>query len=212
MLELKKINKINNADSVLERFISIWEVSPLSLSPITIWFTGLPAAGKTTLARALYSSLKAQSHKVEWLDGDKVRRLFSQDLDFSRKDRIENIRRIAQLAKSLNDKGIAVIVSAITPYEEMRQMARKIIGKDKYIEAYVKCPLEVCKKRDPKGLYKKAEKGEIKNFTGISDVYEEPESPNIVVETKQLHCFECINKIITYLEKKNKFSNLFKRI
>ena len=198
MLELKKIN---NGDSVLERFISIWEVSPLSLSPITIWFTGLPAAGKTTLARALYSSLKAQSHKVEWLDGDKVRRLFSQDLDFSRKDRIENIRRIAQLAKSLNDKGIAVIVSAITPYEEMRQMARKIIGKDKYIEAYVKCPLEVCKKRDPKGLYKKAEKGEIKNFTGVGDAYEEPYKPDIIIETKKLSIEKSINKIIDKLKR-----------
>ena len=201
MLELKKINKINNADSVLERFISIWEVSPLSLSPITIWFTGLPAAGKTTLARALYSSLKAQSHKVEWLDGDKVRRLFSQDLDFSRKDRIENIRRIAQLAKSLNDKGIAVIVSAITPYEEMRQMARKIIGKDKYIEVYVKCPLEVCKKRDPKGLYKKAEKGEIKNFTGVSDAYEEPKRPDVVLETQKNIIENSLNVILNHIFK-----------
>ena len=198
MLELKKIN---NGDSVLERFISIWEVSPLSLSPITIWFTGLPAVGKTTLARALYSSLKAQSHKVEWLDGDKVRRLFSQDLDFSRKDRIENIRRIAQLAKSLNDKGIAVIVSAITPYEEMRQMARKIIGKDKYIEAYVKCPLEVCKKRDPKGLYKKAEKGEIKNFTGVGDTYEEPKRPDVVLETEKNIIENSLNVILNHIFK-----------
>ena len=198
MLELKKIN---NGDSVVKRFISLWEASSLSLRPITIWFTGLPAAGKTTLARALYSFLKAKSHKVEWLDGDKVRRLFSQDLDFSRKDRIENIRRIAQLGKSLNDKGIAVIVSAITPYEEMRQMARKIIGKDKYIEAYVKCPLEVCKKRDPKGLYKKAEKGEIKNFTGVGGAYEEPYKPDIIIETKKLSIEKSVSKIIDKLKR-----------
>ncbi len=176
--------------------------SKLRIRDLTIWFTGLPAAGKTTLAKTLYKMFKTNGNKVIWLDGDEIRQTISKDLGFTKKDRIENIKRIAYLAQKLNENGAFVIVSAITPCEEMRQIARKIIGNDRYIEIYVKCPLEICKKRDPKGLYKKAEKGEIKNFTGVGDAYEEPESPNIVVETKQLRCFECINKIITYLEKK----------
>ena len=175
--------------------------SKLRIRDLTIWFTGLPAAGKTTLAKTLYEMFKTNGNKVIWLDGDEIRQTISKDLGFTKKDRIENIKRIAYLAQKLNENGAFVIVSAITPCEEMRQIARKIIGNDRYIEIYVKCPLEICKKRDPKGLYKKAEKGEIKNFTGISDAYEEPYKPDIIIETKKLSIEKSINKIIDKLKR-----------
>ncbi|MDL1969963.1 MAG: adenylyl-sulfate kinase [Candidatus Desulfofervidaceae bacterium] len=161
----------------------------------TIWLTGLPASGKTTLGKLLYNYLSSiNGNKVEWFDGDIVRRTFYPELGFTKEERFENVKRISHLAKILNKHGIFVIVSAIAPYKEMRKMAKEIIGN--YIEIYLKCPIEVCKKRDPKGHYKKAEKGEIKNFTGISDVYEEPKRPDVVVETGFFDPLECINKIV----------------
>jgi len=166
----------------------------LKEKPFTLWLTGLPASGKTTLAKALYEIFKTNGNKVIWLDGDKMRQTISKDLGFSKKDRIENIKRIAHLAQKLNEEGAFVIVSAIAPYKEMRQIIREIVNN--YIEVYVKCPLEICKKRDPKGLYKKAEKGEIKNFTGIDDPYEEPKKPDLIIETHLIKPEEAIKIII----------------
>ena len=183
-----------NKHKILNEYI--FNFKKLYIKPVTLWFTGLPASGKTTLAKALYEIFKTNGNKVIWLDGDKIRRTISKDLGFSKKDRIENIKRIAHLAQCLNEEGAFVIVSAIAPYKEMRQIIREIVNN--YVEVYVKCPLEICKKRDPKGLYKKAEKGEIKNFTGISDTYEEPEAPDILVETKE-SVDECIGKILNSL-------------
>lgn len=171
----------------------------LKEKPFTLWLTGLPASGKTTLAKALYEIFKTNGNKVIWLDGDKMRQTISKDLGFSKKDRIENIKRIAHLAQKLNEEGAFVIVSAIAPYEEMRQIIREIVNN--YVEVYVKCPLEICKKRDPKGLYKKAEKGEIKNFTGVDDIYEEPYRPDIIVETEKLSIEKSVSKIMDKLKR-----------
>ena len=136
--------------------------------------------------------------RVERLDGDVVRRTLSRDLGFSREDREENIRRVAFVAKLLTRNGVAVLTSFVSPYRKMREEARKEIGD--FVEVYVKCPLEVCMQRDVKGMYKKALVGEIKNFTGISDPYEEPLNPEIVVETDKEGVEACVNKILRKLE------------
>jgi len=164
----------------------------------TLWFTGLPCSGKTTLADAVAERLRQRGLKVERLDGDIVRRTLSRDLGFSREDREENIRRVAFVAKLLTRNGVAVLTSFVSPYRKMREEARKEIGD--FVEVYVKCPLEVCMQRDVKGMYKKALVGEIKNFTGISDPYEEPLNPEIVVETDKEGVEECVNKILRKLE------------
>ncbi|MDF2958036.1 MAG: Adenylylsulfate kinase [Candidatus Alkanophagales archaeon MCA70_species_1] len=164
----------------------------------TLWFTGLPCSGKTTLADAVAEELRRRGLRVERLDGDVVRRTLSRDLGFSREDREENIRRVAFVAKLLTRNGVAVLTSFVSPYRKMREEARKEIGD--FVEVYVKCPLEVCMQRDVKGMYKKALVGEIKNFTGISDPYEEPLNPEIVVETDKEGVEACVNKILRKLE------------
>lgn len=164
----------------------------------TVWFTGLPSSGKTTLARKLEKYLKEKGFKVEVLDGDIVRKYFSKGLGYSREDRNENIRRIAYVAHLLTRNGVVAITAAISPYRETRGEARALIKR--FVEVYVKCPVEECMKRDVKGLYKKALKGEIQNFTGISDPYEEPLNPEVVVETHKETEEESLNKIIKKLE------------
>src|SRR5438552_3221376 len=147
----------------------------------TIWFTGLSGAGKSTLAEIVERRLKALGHNVEVLDGDIVRTHLSKGLGFSREDRDTNIKRIAFVCSLLTRNGVICISAAIAPYGEAREWARKEIGN--FVEVYVKCPLEVCRQRDVKGLYKLAEEGKIKNFTGVDDPYEEPQHPELVVET-----------------------------
>lgn len=164
----------------------------------TVWFTGLPSSGKTTLAYGLEKILKEKGFKVEVLDGDVVRKYFSKGLGFTREDRNENIRRIAFVAHLLTRNGVVTITSAISPYRETRDEARKLIKR--FVEVYVKCPVEECKRRDVKGLYEKAIKGEIHNFTGISDPYEEPLNPEVIVETDKLTVEGCLKKIISKLE------------
>lgn len=164
----------------------------------TVWFTGLPCSGKSTLARMLERELKEMGMKVEVLDGDEVRRRLSKGLGFSKEDRDENIRRISYVCKLLSRNGIVAISAAISPYREIREEARR--ENKRFVEVYVKCPVDICIKRDVKGMYKKALSGEIKNFTGVSDPYEEPLNPEVVVETNRETPEESLNKILHKLK------------
>ena len=167
-------------------------------SQFVIWLTGLSASGKTTIARQLATKLREQDFKVELLDGDAIRNDLSADLGFSRQDRREQIRRVVYLCKLLSKNGITCLVSVISPYRDLRNLAREEIRKvSPFIEVFVKCSLESCIKRDPKGLYKKALSGEISNFTGLQDPYEEPLSPDVMVNTDSETVEECVDKIIS---------------
>ena len=161
---------------------------------IVIWLTGLPSSGKTTLAEAVAESLRSRGAPVEVLDGDEIRRSLSADLGFSAKDRREHVRRVIFLSKLLSRHGINVIVPLISPYRETRELARREVGRS--IEVYVKCPIEECIRRDVKGLYAKALRGEITQFTGVSDPYEPPEAPEVTVETHIWSIEECRQRIL----------------
>ena len=173
-----------------------------------LWFTGLSGSGKSTLAHAVEEKLFEMGVHTYVLDGDNVRRGINKDLGFSEEDRKENIRRIGEISKLFVDAGIIVLSAFISPYRRDREFVRNLVEKDEFIEIYVKCPLEVCETRDVKGLYKKAREGLIKNFTGIDDPYEEPENPEIVVETDKEPLEESVEKIIGYLRKKGYLENL----
>lgn len=151
--------------------------------PRVIWLTGLSGAGKTTMAIALEKEIHRKGYFTKVFDGDEIRKGVNKDLGFSEKDRMENIRRMAEIAKLFADHGLIVICSFITPMQSMRLMARDIIGSDRFIEVFVNCPLEICEQRDVKGLYKKARMGIIKDFTGIDSVYEPPLHPDIELRT-----------------------------
>ncbi len=166
----------------------------------TLWFTGLSGAGKTTITHILENKLKENGLKVEVLDGDVVRTHLSKGLGFSKEDRDANIRRIGFVANLLERNGVIVITAAISPYREIRDEVRKM--HDNFVEVYAKCPLEVVEKRDVKGLYKKARSGEIPQFTGVSDPYEEPLNPEIVVETNKQTPEESANAILNWLKQK----------
>ena len=164
-----------------------------------IWFTGLSAAGKSTLANALTARLHLLGVKSYILDGDNIRHGLNKNLGFSPEDRKENIRRIGEVAKLFVDAGLIAMTAFISPYKEDRNDARKLLKEDEFIEVFVKCSLLECEKRDPKGIYKKARSGEIKEFTGISAPYEDPENPEIVLETDKMSLEECIETILNYL-------------
>ncbi|PTQ99449.1 adenylylsulfate kinase [Mucilaginibacter yixingensis] len=151
-----------------------------------IWLMGLPGSGKSTLATALKESFDKADVQSFVLDGDVLRKGICADLGFSVKDRSENVRRIAHLSKLMSQAGLVVIVASILPLEELRVLAREIIDDEAYYEIYLKCPLNVCQTRDPKGLYKKALNGEVKDFTGISAPFEEPVQPDLVIDTNKL--------------------------
>ncbi|OGI19748.1 MAG: adenylyl-sulfate kinase [Candidatus Melainabacteria bacterium RIFCSPHIGHO2_02_FULL_34_12] len=168
---------------------------------LTLWFTGLSGAGKSTISNILEKKLKEQGLKVEILDGDIVRTHLSKGLGFSKEDRDANIRRIGYVASLLSRNGVIVITAAISPYREIRDEVREM--HENFVEIYAKCPLEVVEKRDVKGLYKKARAGEILQFTGISDPYEEPTSPEITVETNKGMPEESANQIINWLKENN---------
>jgi len=165
---------------------------------LTIWFTGLPSAGKSTLAQAVEQRLRARGRSVEVLDGDVVRTHLSKGLGFSRADRDTNIKRIAFVCALLTRNGVISIAAAISPYRETRAWARREIGN--FVEVYVKCPVEVCRQRDLKGLYKLADSGKIPNLTGVNDPYEEPESPELVLETDKETIAECTDRVLAKLE------------
>ena len=172
----------------------------LEQKAITIWMTGLSGAGKSTLANALEKRLFAMGKHTMLLDGDNVRMGLNKNLGFTEKDRIENIRRIAEVSKLMNDAGLIVLTSFISPYKMERRNAKEIIG-DSFVEVYVSTPLEECEKRDVKGLYQEARMGKIANFTGISGRYEEPEHPDIIVDTSKYSIEECVEILLEGLGK-----------
>lgn len=165
---------------------------------VTVWFTGLSGAGKTTISKAVEQELRSQGYLVEVLDGDIVRQNLTKGLGFSKEDRDENIRRIGFVAHLLTRNGVIVLVSAISPYQEIRQEVKAKIGD--FIEVFVNAPLEVCEKRDIKGLYKKARSGEIKHFTGIDDPYEAPSAPDVECCTDIETEAESVAKVLQKLQ------------
>jgi adenylylsulfate kinase len=166
----------------------------------TLWFTGLSGAGKTTIADIVERELRARRHgKVEVLDGDIVRTNLSKGLGFSREDRDTNVLRIGFVADLLTRNGVGVIVSAISPFKEVRDAVRRSVGED-FIEVFVDAPLEVCAERDVKGLYKKAFSGEIEQFTGVSDPYEPPAAPELHIKTDEEEPQESARRVIARLE------------
>jgi adenylylsulfate kinase len=164
---------------------------------VTLWFTGLPCSGKSAIADRVADILKGKGYYAERLDGDIVRQDLTRDLGFSKKDRDENIRRVTFVAKLLTRNGVIVLTSFISPYREMREHARTQIGS--FLEVYVKCPVDVCAKRDVKGMYQKAMRGEIKEFTGVSDPYEEPEKPELLIESNTETLEQSVGRVMAKL-------------
>ena len=154
--------------------------------PCVLWFTGLSGAGKSTVANLVEKKLHALGHHTYLLDGDNVRHGLSRDLGFSAVDRVDNIRRVAEVARLMVDAGLIVLVSFISPFREERQMARGLVNEGEFFEIFIDAPLSLAESRDPKGLYKKARRGELKNFTGIDSPYEPPEHPELHIETARL--------------------------
>jgi adenylylsulfate kinase len=167
--------------------------------PLLIWFTGYSGSGKSTLASALEVFLHNQGVPTYILDGDNIRTGLCKDLDFSEAGRIENIRRISEVSKLFLDAGVVVLTAFISPFRTDRQAACDLVGEENFIEVYVECPLEVCEARDVKGLYAKARRGEIKNFTGIDSPFEEPEHPTIKVNTAENSLDECLKQLRTII-------------
>jgi len=165
---------------------------------VTVWFTGLPCSGKTTLALKLNAELKKRGYNPEELDGDITRKYLSKGLGFSKEDRDENIRRVGFVCSLLTKHGAVTTAAFVSPYRSIRAEIREMIGN--FVEVYVKCSLDKCIERDVKGMYKKAIAGEIKNFTGVSDPFEEPEKPELVVETDKESEAESLKKILDKLE------------
>ncbi|WP_082232895.1 adenylyl-sulfate kinase [Halobacillus massiliensis] len=168
-------------------------------SPV-LWFTGLSGSGKSTLSVEVEKALFELSVHSYRLDGDNVRQGLNKNLGFSAEDRAENIRRIGEVAKLMNDAGVLTLTAFISPYQKDRDQARELFEDGDFIEVYTKCSLEEAENRDPKGLYKKARAGEIKGFTGIDDPYEEPANAEIVVETDKLSLEESVERVVSYLK------------
>ena len=170
---------------------------------MVLWLTGLPAAGKSTLATHLHRRLETMGRRSYVLDGDVVRRGLSSDLGFSEADRAENVRRIAEVARLMADAGLTVIVALISPYRADRRMARSIVPEGRFVEIFVDTPLEEAERRDPKGLYRKARRGELKNFTGIDAPYEAPEHPELRIATLSETPEAGVERILGYLVSRN---------
>ncbi len=166
-----------------------------------IWFTGLPSSGKSTIAHHLEKELFDRGIRSYVLDGDNVRHGISANLGFSREDRKENLRRIAELSRLLIDAGLVVLAAFVSPYREDREFVRSRVGEDNFIEIYVKCSPDTCEKRDPKGHYAKARAGVVKNYTGVSAPYEAPEAPTLTLDTEKLDVVTSVGNILELLEK-----------
>lgn len=174
---------------------------------VLLWFTGLSGSGKSTLAHSVEEALYNKGCRTFVFDGDNVRHGLCRDLSFSNQDRIENIRRIGEMCKLFIEAGTIALTAFISPFLRDRESVRNLVGPDNYVEIYCDCPIEVCEQRDVKGLYAKARKGEIRDFTGISSPYEAPENPEIVVDTSgAIELDESIEQVIQYLESRDVFS------
>lgn len=173
--------------------------APVDREGFVVWLEGLPGSGKSTLSREIRTRLRALGWKTEILDGDEVRHMFSPELGFSRSDREFHARRVSYVARMLARNGVAVVVAMITPYETSRQAARSQVAAN-FAEVWLKCPLEVCKQRDPKGLYKSSQAGGMKKMTGVDDPFEEPLNPDLVVDTSTASVADCAERIVRHLE------------
>lgn len=168
-----------------------------------LWFTGLSASGKSTIANEVAKTLFHQNVQQYVLDGDNIRHGLNHDLGFTDQDRTENIRRIGEVAKLFVDNGQIVLTAFISPFQADRELVRTFVEKDEFIEVYVECSVETCENRDPKGLYKKAKNGHIQNFTGISSPYEVPNRPEITLNTDTLTIEQCVETVLQYLKVQN---------
>ncbi|MBQ4839236.1 MULTISPECIES: adenylyl-sulfate kinase [Pseudoalteromonas] len=171
--------------------------------PVILWFTGFSGSGKSTVANALESALHQSGVHTYLLDGDNVRHGLCKDLGFSDADRVENIRRVGELSKLMVDAGLVVLTAFISPFQAERDMVRNLVGEGEFIEVFLDTPLEICEQRDPKGLYKKARAGEIKNFTGIDSDYQPPVAPEIRLNTGENSLEQSVQQLIDYLKDKN---------
>ncbi|MFN4132001.1 MAG: adenylyl-sulfate kinase [Caldimicrobium sp.] len=169
---------------------------------IAVWFTGLPASGKSTIAHNVEKVLYERGIRTYTFDGDNIRHGLCSDLGFSKEDRDENLRRIAEVIKLFLDAGIVVLAAFVSPLREQREKVKKIVGESDFLEIYCRCPVEVCEQRDPKGMYKKARAGEIKNYTGISSPYEEPEKPDLILDTHLLSVEEAVEAVVKLIEER----------
>ena len=167
--------------------------------PCVLWLTGFSGAGKSTIANLVERQLHASGCHTYLLDGDNLRHGLNKDLGFSAADRVENIRRTAEVARLMMDAGLVVIVALISPFAHEREMARSLVPEGEFVEIFVDAPIEVAEQRDPKGLYKKARRGELRNFTGIDAPYERPESPEVHLETAKLTPEEAAERVIAFL-------------
>jgi bifunctional enzyme CysN/CysC len=173
----------------------------LGQRPVVLWFTGLSGAGKSTIANLVEKKLHAMGRHSYLLDGDNLRHGLNKDLGFTEADRVENIRRVAEVARLMIDAGLIVLTAFISPFRAERDMARSLVGTDEFLEIYVDTPLAVAETRDVKGLYRKARRGELSNFTGIDSPYEAPESPELVVNTVECSAEEAADAVIALLQR-----------
>ena len=171
----------------------------LGQRPITIWLTGLSASGKSTLAFALERKFVDGGHACYVLDGDNIRHRLNKDLGFSPPDRAENVRRIAEVARLMNDAGLIVITAFISPYRDDRDSARSIVGEENFVEIYVSTHIETCEARDPKGMYKRARAGELLGFTGVNAPYEPPAAADLTIDTSATSLSACVGKLLSEL-------------
>ncbi|NJN43140.1 MAG: adenylyl-sulfate kinase [Flammeovirgaceae bacterium] len=168
----------------------------LNQQSLLIWFTGLSGSGKSTLAVGLEKILFEKGFKTYLLDGDNIRQGINKDLSFDNAGRAENIRRVGEIAKLMVDSGMIVLSSFISPFQSERELVKSMVGSEKFFEVYVNCPIEICEQRDTKGLYKKARKGLIQNFTGIDSSYEEPIHPDLVLDTSAMEVNDSLNLLL----------------
>jgi adenylylsulfate kinase len=197
MFELKKLNNY-----VVWQKVLVTREMRESLNghkSLVLWFTGLPRSGKSTIAHTLEKKLYDLGIRTYTLDGDNIRHGLCSDLGFTPEDRAENLRRVAEVVKLFLDAGLVVLCAFVSPLKKDREMVRKIVGEENFIEIYCRCPVEVCKTRDQKGFYQKAERGEIKNYTGISAPYEEPENPDIILDTHILSVEESVERVFNFV-------------